>query len=291
MLKKYAALHFIVLIWGATAILGLLIKLPVLEMVFLRVFISALALWFLLLSLRKSPVISRPNLLRVMGNGCLIGWHWLTFFLSARLANASISLIGISTAAFFVALISPFMIKRKFQTYEAMLGILIIIGIYIIFRFEDSSYQSGLLVGLLSSCIAAVFSVYNARLITRVDSFLITLYEMTGATLMCGLFLCVYTFIFDYSLNFSTDSESWIYILILALVCTVYPFYQLVELLYTFTPFQLNLTINLEPIYGIILAYFILGGEEKLTSNFYLGAGIIFLSVFLQPILKKYYEK
>ena len=291
MLKKYITLHFIILIWGATAILGLLIKLPVLEMVFLRVFISALALWFLLLVLRKSPLISRPNLLKVMGNGCLIGLHWFTFFLSARLANASISLIGISTAAFFVALISPFMINRKFQTYEALLGVSIIVGIYIIFQFENTNYQAGLWVGLLSACIAAFFTTYNVRLIARLDSFLITLYEMTGATVMFGFFLCVYTVFFDYSPTFATDSESWIYIFILALICTVYPFYQLVELLRTFTPFQVNLTINLEPIYGIILAYFIFGKEEQMTANFYVGASLIFGSVFLQPVLKRYYEK
>lgn len=291
MLKKYFSLHFIILIWGATAILGLLIKMPVLEMVFLRVFIAALALWLLLVLLRKSAAISRTDLLKVMGNGCLIGLHWITFFLAGRLANASISLIAISTTAFFVALISPFMINRKFQTYEALLGVLIIIGIYIIFQFENSHYQAGLLVGLLSAVIAAIFTVYNARLITRVDSFLITVYEMTGATFMCCLFLAFYAALFQHPISFSTDSESWLYLLVLALICTVYPFYQLVELLRTFTPFQVNLTINLEPIYGIILAYFIFGSQEQLTHNFYWGASLIFLAVFLQPVLRKYYEK
>ncbi len=287
MWKKYFNLHFIIIIWGFTAILGMLVDMPVLEMVFFRVLISALGLWLVSLVMKKSTYLPSKSIFQIMGNGSIIALHWLCFFGSARLANASISLVSVSTTTLFIAFMAPIFFKTKLKLIEVILGILIIIGICIIFFIGNDKHHIGLVIGLLAAIFAAIFNLVNYKLVKKYSSFLITLYEMTGAVLLILLFFPIYTIVLEQPIFLTAPLESWGYIIILALICTVYPFFQLVDLLKVFSPFYLNLTMNLEPIYGIIFAFLILKETEHLNHGFFWGTALILISVFIRPIFNK----
>ncbi|MEM8966574.1 MAG: DMT family transporter, partial [Bacteroidota bacterium] len=188
--KHYALLHFIVLIWGFTAALGLLISIPTVEMVFFRTLIAsgalALLLWFRRINFRVSG-----QLFALLGTGGLIALHWILFFGAARVSTASVTLAGMATCSLWTSLVEPLMTRRKIQTYEVILGLLVIIGLYVIFRFEFT-HALGLGMAIISALIASLFTVLNAKFSKQYDSYLVTFYEMVGATLTIVIFFPIY---------------------------------------------------------------------------------------------------
>ncbi|WP_421763034.1 DMT family transporter [Ekhidna sp.] len=289
--KDYLTLHFIVLIWGFTAILGLLIDIPSVEVVFFRTFISSIGLW-VLLKFWKRPlkINSQKHLLIILGTGVLIAAHWILFFLSARISNASVCLAGMATCSLWTSLLEPLSQKRKIKGFEVMLSIIAFIGIGVIFNVEFD-YLSGLLTAVLSAFIASVFTVINGRLTKTYDPYVITFYEMMGACVAIALFFPVYTGFFVESLSLNPSLMDWLYLSVLALVCTVYAYSISVELMKRLSAFSINLVVNLEPVYGIILALIIFGASEEMSAGFYLGTLLILTSVLLYPLLNRRYKK
>ncbi|MEP0986554.1 DMT family transporter [Ekhidna sp.] len=289
--KDYLTLHFIVLIWGFTAILGLLIDIPSVEVVFFRTFISSIGLW-VLLKFWKRPlkINSQKHLLIILGTGVLIAAHWILFFLSARISNASVCLAGMATCSLWTSLLEPLSQKRKIKSFEVMLSIIAFIGIGVIFNVEFD-YLSGLLTAVLSAFIASVFTVINGRLTKTYDPYVITFYEMMGACVAIVLFFPVYTGFFVEGLSLNPSLMDWLYLSVLALVCTVYAYSISVELMKRLSAFSINLVVNLEPVYGIILALLIFGASEEMSAGFYLGTLLILTSVLLYPLLNRRYKK
>ncbi len=289
--KDYLTLHFIVLIWGFTAILGLLIKIPSVEIVFFRTLIAALGLWVLLKFWKRSLAIhSRKHFLVIIGTGFLIAAHWILFFLSARISNASVCLAGMATCSLWTSLIEPLSQGRRIKGFEVLLSFTAFIGIGIIFNVEFD-YLSGLLTAVLSAFIAAVFTVINGRLTQTYDPYVITFYEMVGACLATALFFPVYTSFFVDTLVLNPTVEDWLYLSVLAIVCTVYAYSISIELMKRLSAFSVNLVVNLEPVYGIILALIIFGASEEMSLGFYLGTFLILTSVLLYPLLNRRYKK
>ncbi|NQZ75708.1 MAG: DMT family transporter [Ekhidna sp.] len=289
--KDYLTLHFIVLIWGFTAILGLLIEIPSVEVVFFRTLISALGLWVLLKVWKRSLRIrDKRKLLIILGTGVLIAVHWILFFLSARISNASVCLAGMATCSLWTSLIEPISQGRKVRGFEVLLSVIAFAGIGIIFNVEIH-YLSGLLVAVLSAFISSVFTVINGRLSKTYDPYVITYYEMIGACLATVLFFPVYSSYFVDSLALDPSPSDWLYLAILALVCTVYAYSISVELMKRLSAFSINLVVNLEPVYGIVLALLIFGASEEMSSGFYLGTLLILISVLLYPLLNRRYKK
>jgi drug/metabolite transporter (DMT)-like permease len=284
--KDYLILHFIVLIWGFTAILGLLISLPSLELVFYRTLIAAVGVAGMIYFKKESLVVSPSQIIKIMGVGILISLHWITFFWSARLATASVCLAGMATTSLWTAFIEPLVNRTKVKWYEVVLGVIVISGLLVIFQFE-SGYWIGLSVALVSAFLAALFSVLNGRLSQRHSPYQITFYEMLAACLFALLMLPFYTGLMtqENSIQWMWTDWDWLWLLILGLVCTVYPFSVTVELMKRLPVFSINLTMNLEPVYGILLAVMILGESEKMTTQFYIGTLIILLSVLIYPVL------
>ncbi|MDP2042171.1 DMT family transporter [Algoriphagus sp.] len=284
--KDYLILHFIVLIWGFTAILGLLISLPSLELVFYRTLIAAVGVAGMIYFKKESLVVSPAQIIKIMGVGILISLHWITFFWSARLATASVCLAGMATTSLWTAFIEPLVNRTKVKWYEVVLGVIVISGLLVIFQFE-SGYWLGLSVALVSAFLAALFSVLNGRLSQRHSPYQITFYEMLAACLFALLMLPFYTGLMtqENSIQWMWTDWDWLWLLILGLVCTVYPFSVTVELMKRLPVFSINLTMNLEPVYGILLAVMILGESEKMTTQFYIGTLIILLSVLIYPVL------
>ncbi|MBD8487901.1 DMT family transporter [Echinicola sp. CAU 1574] len=290
--KDYLMLHLIVLIWGFTAILGLLISIPAVEIVFYRTLIATLILGVLFVLKGRRVIIPKKELAKVLGTGALIGLHWILFFGAARVSTASVCLAGMATCSLWTAFIEPWVNHSKIKWYEVMLGLVVLVGLYVIFRFEIK-YWEGLVMAVGSAFLGACFTVSNGRLTKKHSPYLITFYEMMGACIFTALFMPFYVMFFaeDGQIRLGLSSNDWFWLLLLSGVCTVYAFSVSVELMKRLTVFVINLTVNLEPVYGIVLAVLIFGEKEQMTSGFYLGTLIILVSVFLYPVFNFIYKR
>lgn len=289
--KDYLVLHFIVLIWGFTAILGLLISIPSLEVVFYRTLIASLLLGLLLLAKKKSIRVSRSELIKIVGTGFIISLHWILFFWAAKVSTASVCLAGMATTSLWTAFVEPMANRTKIKPFEIFLGLLVISGLYVIFRFE-LNYWLGLLMAVGSAFLSAVFTVINGKLTKRHGPYLLTLYEMIGACLFSIVLMPIYAIFFaEKGLDLVPVGLDWLWLFLLGGVCTVYAFSVSVELMRRITAFAVNLTINLEPVYGIILAVLIFGDKEQMSGGFYIGTSIILVSVLIYPVYNYYLRR
>jgi len=287
-IKDYFHLHLIVFIWGFTAVLGKLIKIDALPLVWYRMLIAVVLVFAFVLLKRFSLKTTRKTLLMMLMGGVLIAIHWVTFFWAIKISTVSVALATMSTGALFTAVLEPIFYKRKFVWYELFFGLLVITGLLIIFQVE-TQYAYGISLALISSLLAAIFSLINGKLVYRAKPAVISFYELGAGV----LFLSIYLFTTSgFSQGFfELSNADWGYIFILASVCTAYAFIAAVKVMRYLSPYTVMLTINLEPLYGIVLAYFILGDEEKMSPLFYLGAGIILATVIANGILTNYKKK
>ncbi len=281
--KAYFKLHFLVILWGFTAILGLLIKLSFIEVVFYRTLFSFLALVVVLQVGKVGFALPPREIAKLVLTGMIIALHWLLFFGAARYANASVSLIGLSTTTLWTAFLEPLVHKRRISIVELFFGLAVIGGLYIIYS-DAFTYGLGLLMSLGSALLAAVFSVLNFGFVRRHSPVSITFYEMIGAWLGTLPFLWLLAEPGQDLLRLPSLADAG-YLLILALVCTVYANSEATRLLRQFSAFASNLVINMEPVYGILLALLIFGRSEKMNASFYIGAAVIITVVFLYPVV------
>lgn len=290
--SDYVKLHLVVFIWGFTAILGALITIPSVELVLYRTLLSAIGIGLLIAFTKKGFNVSIPDVIKLVLTGFIVAAHWITFFGSARISNISVCLVGLSTASLWTSMLEPLAYGRRIKLFEVLLGCVVIAGLYIVFTFS-LHYRTGLLVGVLSGFTSALFSVINSKIVRRVSPYSITFYEMMGAFIGTLLFLPFYvkTWATDGTLNLSATAMDWLYIFILATVCTVYTYSVATELMRRLSVFFIQLTINLEPLYGFVLALLIFGEKEKMHANFYFGAAIILTAVLSYPFVKKRFDK
>ncbi len=282
--KNLFLLHFVILIFGFTAILGKLITIPAENLVWYRMLIAFIGIAIYLKFKGKPASLSKKELLQYLGVGIIIAAHWFTFFEAIKISNVSITLVSLSVTSLFVALLQPLFFKQKLVFYEVVLGLFTIVGIALIFNIE-TRYTNGILMGLLSALLAALFSLTNARLVKKNDATMISLYEMLGGVLVFTVyFLFTGKFTADF---FQVSILDWIWLLILGLICTSFAYVATVHVLKVLSPFTASIAINLEPIYGIILAILIFKDSEKMQPSFYLGAGIILSAIVLNSVLKK----
>lgn len=287
----YAKLHFIVFLWGFSAILGKLISIPAFEMIFFRGLLSAAGIGIVILITRGSFKVTRPQLIKLLLIGVVVTIHWIAFFGSARISNVSVSLVGFATNSLWAALLEPWFNKSRIKKFELLLGLTVLAGLYIIFSF-DFEYAGGLLLGILAGFTSALFSVFNARMVREVSPYAITFYEMISIFLILGSILLIYPiFSSGYSFNLSPTWQDWIFLVLLSGACSVYAYSVAVELMKKISVFVIQLTLNLEPLYGIIMAVIIFGDTEKMNTNFYIGTVIILSAVASYPFLKKRFDK
>lgn len=284
--QDYFKLHFIVFLWSFTAVLGKLISIPAVEMVFYRTLLAAVGLAVLMILLRKSFSVSKTHLFAILLTSSIVAIHWITFFASGKISNPSTSLVGFATCSFWAALIEPLVKGKKIQLLEVGLGIVVLIGLVIIFTF-DFQHPLGLLLGIISGLTAALFSVINSRLILRVNAYAITFYEMAGASIIILFFMSLGSVIGYMPLNLKATGMDWVYIAFMAWVCSVYAFLVSINLSTRISVFFIQLALNLEPVYGIVLALLVFGSEEVMNLNFYLGTLIILSAVVAYPLIKR----
>lgn len=289
--SDYFKLHFIVFLWGFTAILGKLVSIPTVEMVFYRAVLAALGMGIVILMTRGTFNVSGKQLMQLILIGFIVALHWVSFFGSARVSNVSVSLVGFATNSLWTAILVPWFNKTGVKKFELMLGLVVLFGLYIIFSF-DFQYRLGLLLAVLAGLTSAVFSIFNARLVKDIPAYTITFYEMIGIFVGLAVFMPFYREMWapDHMLHLVPNTMDWFYIAFLAIVCSVYAYSTAVELMKKISVFFIQLSLNLEPVYGIIMAVIIFGDKEKMGANFYLGTLIILSAVLLYPLFRRRFE-
>ncbi|WP_396193620.1 DMT family transporter [Flavobacterium sp.] len=282
-LKSYLHLHLIVFIWGFTAILGALITLDALPLVWFRM-LFAVGFIAIFIYYKKLPLkVPTKVLLQFLFSGLIIALHWFTFFHAIKISNVSITLACLSTGALFASIIEPVLYGKKIVPYEVFFGLLVIVGLYIIFNVEGN-YFLGIITALTSAFLSALFAVINSRLVKTYDATVISFYELSGGVVFFSFLLL---FFGSFSVEFfQLSMKNLLYLLILSSVCTAYAFIASTAVMKFLSPYTVMLTINLEPIYGIILAVIIFEDKEKMSLGFYIGAVIILLTVLLNAIIK-----
>jgi drug/metabolite transporter (DMT)-like permease len=288
----YLKLHFIVFHWGFTAILGKLVSIPTMEMVFFRALLAMLGIGLVIILVKGTFRVSPRYFIYLILIGFIVALHWVSFFGSGRVANVSVSLVGFATNSLWTAILEPWMNRTRIKKFELVLGFIVLFGLYIIFSF-DFQYKLGLILGILAGLTSAVFSVFNSRMVRTIPSFTITFYEMMGCFVGLGIFLPLYklTWATEESILYWPTRLDWFWIATLAGVCSVYAYSTSVELMKKISVFLIQLTLNLEPVYGIIMALIIFGSSEKMGTNFYVGTGIIMISVLVYPYLRKRFDQ
>ncbi len=292
-LRNYLSLHLIVLVWGLTANLGKLITVGAIPIVFFRMLIAVLLIFgFILFFDRTKFDVSLKSLLNFVIGGTLISFHWLTFYHAIKVSNISITVVTLSSGTFFTSILEPIYFKKKIDYFEVFAGLLIIYCIYLMnfdssdqfFTLDNTNFK-GILYALVSALLSSVFSIFNAKLMKTNDPVNVAFYELLFGVI-CVAILISFMGGFEFSF-FELSSSNWLYLFILGSLCTAWTFVASNKIMRHFSAYTVMLSINMEPIYAIVLALILFEESEKMSSQFYLGAVVIFLIIIAEAIVKK----
>ncbi|MBI2722668.1 MAG: DMT family transporter [Bacteroidetes bacterium] len=286
--KHYLLLHLIVFIWGFSPVLGRYITADTWQLVWFRILITVFAMFIYLKIAKQSLAVNKKDLLKLWGIGLIILVHWLGFYGAIKVSNISVTMVAFSTGTLFSSIIEPILYKRKIRMYEIVIGLIIIGAIGLIFSIE-TKFWLGIVLGIFAALTSSLFGVLNGLMVKRVSSGAISFYELSAALIGLTIFLA-----FNGSFQpafFQLDQPSIIGLLLLSLVCTVFPFLAAVNLAKHISPYTIVLTVNLETVYGIIWAILFFKENKEVKPTFYLGVLIILLAVFLNSYLKNITEK
>jgi drug/metabolite transporter (DMT)-like permease len=289
MKKAFLQLHLAVFLAGFTGILGRLITLNEGLLVWYRLLFSAATMWILYLLMGRIRKIPFAVIARITGVGFIAALHWVSFYGSIKSANVSVGLVCFSSVGFFTALFEPFILKRRLHKTELLLGIVVMLGIYIIFQF-DSRYKTGIIIGIVSAMLGSLFPIYNKLLLQQVNVETLMTYELTGGFLFLTALLPLYLYYFP-SPVFLPDLPNFLWLLVLSWVCSVWAFRLSANALKKLSAFTVNLTYNLEPVYGIILAFALRHENKDLSNWFYVGFAIILLALFIHVLILRKNER
>ncbi len=272
-----------VIIFGFTGIIGALIQTSTWVMIWYRMILAAFFIALYAFYKKKKFNLNKKLIFKLIGVGLIIAAHWITFYGAIKVSNVSVTLACFATGSFFAALLEPLVYKRKVNPRELFFGVLVFVGIGFIFSIE-TKFINGIILSICSAFLAALFTVFNGKLANEADSSVISVYEMFGGFL--GL-----SILFAINGNLNADflhviPKDWPLLLVLAIFCTAFTFVLGVTIMKELSPYTVVLAVNLEPVYSIILAYFILNEGNELSYRFYLGAFIILLTVFANSFFK-----
>ncbi len=289
MKKAFLQLHAAVFLAGFTGILGRLITLNEGMIVWYRLFLTAATMWVLFGLMKKIKRIPVVDILKIGGVGVIAAMHWITFYGSIKYANVSVALVCFSAIGFFTALFEPLILKKRMNWTELLLGLITLAGIYIIFHF-DTQYKTGIIIGIISAVLASLFPIYNREFLKRINVETMLTWQQTGGLLVLSVLLPFYL------QRFPTDSfipslSNLGWLLVLSWFCSVIAFQLSANALKRLSAFTVNLTYNLEPVYGIILAFVVYQENEFLSKWFFVGFGIIAIALIIHIIILRNEEK
>lgn len=282
--KNLLILHFTVLIWGFTGVLGKVISIDAVPLVWYRVLIATTTLFAWFIITKKNIKISRKQFIQFFLTGAIVAIHWIFFFHAIKVSTVSVTLVCLSSFTLFTAILEPLIKKQPIQIGDILVGLIIILGIYMIFKFQGQ-YTLGIIFGLLAAVASSLFSTINSTLVQKSEPSIIGFYELVG-----GLFWITLYRLYDGSLihsPFNLSLKDWLYIGLLGTLCTSVAYVAGVSVMRTLSAFRVALITNLEPVYGILLAFIFFKDKEQMTAGFYIGAAIILSTIFFYPIYKK----
>jgi drug/metabolite transporter (DMT)-like permease len=282
MKKAFVQLHIAILLAGFTGVLGRLISINEGLLVWYRLFFTAITLGIMALITKKVSLRFHKSFFSLIGIGFIIALHWVFFYGSIKYSNVSVGLVCFSSIGFFSSVVEPLILKRRVDPVEVVLGIAVMFGVYLIFHFANN-YQLGIVFGLISSFLAALFTILNKSMVGKHNPETISFYELGGGWIALTFFLPFYFQFFPVERYFPTSLDL-VWLMVLSLFCTVLAFNLSIRSLQKISPFTVNLSYNLEPVYGIALAFLIYQEHRELGSSFYFGIGIIFLTVLIQTL-------
>jgi drug/metabolite transporter (DMT)-like permease len=286
--KHFVLLHLIVFIWGFSPVLGRYIDANALQLVWFRILITVCVMFAYIKLSKQSLIITKKQLLKLSATGIVILVHWLAFYGAIKVSNISVTMVAFSTGTLFSAIIEPILYKRSIRPYEIIIGLIIIAAIALIFSIE-SQYWLGILLGMFAALTSSIFGVLNGLFVKDIKPAIISFYELGAALLGLTIYLAIsgnFTSTF-----FELSQASVIGLLILSLVCTVFPFITSVNLSKYISPYTIVLTVNLETVYGIIWAILFYNENKDLKLTFYLGVFIILLAIVLNSYFKNSIDK
>jgi len=279
MKKAYYQLHLAVLLAGFTGILGRLITLDEVLIVFYRLLITAITMWIFFSYRKKIFLISRSQQLKIMGVGVIAAAHWLTFYGAIKYANVSIALVCFSTLSFFTALLEPLILRKSMNYLELLLGMITLAGVYVIFQF-DAQYKTGIVIGIASAFLAALFPILNRELLKKTSVETLLTWQQSGGFIFLLALLPFHYCLSDAPRLLPTNSDlGWL--LVLSWVCSVWAFQLSGFALKKLSAFTVNLTFNLEPVYGILLAFLFYREDQLLSQWFFVGFGLIAMALLI----------
>ena len=288
--KAYWQIHFCVLLWGVTAIIGKLITLSALALVWWRMLLVIAALALLPTVWRGIRGLTPRLLAAYAFVGVLVALHWLTFYGSIKLANASVAASCIATASVFLALIEPWLAGKRFEPRELFLGVAVIPGVALVVGGVPPEMRLGIAVGVLSAILVAFFGALNKRLVERADALTVTFVELAAGTVFLTLvtpLLLMLGWAGEASLLQIPTQHDVILLLILAFACTLLPFALSLLALRHMSAFGAQLAVNLEPVYAVVLAAILLNEQHELNPAFYLGVAIILVVTLVHPWISR----
>jgi drug/metabolite transporter (DMT)-like permease len=277
MKKALLQLHLAVFLWGFTGVLGRIITLDQTWLVWYRLLITAISLWILFFLLKKIRRMSYRSVLFIGSIGFIQALHWVAFYGSIKYANITIALTCLSTSALLASLIEPLLLRKKFEPVEIFLGLFAIAGILVIYN-THLKFSTGIIIGLVSALLTVVVSVLNKKIVDDYEPGQIMLYQLTGGFVGLSFLLPAYQYYFPEK-HFIPATTDWLWLTILSWVCTIFTFFLYIRSLKKISAFTMNLTLTLEPVYGIILAFLIFHENEFLNNWFYLGFALIAVAV------------
>jgi drug/metabolite transporter (DMT)-like permease len=283
MKKAFLQLHIAVFLAGFTGILGRLITLNEGMIVWYRLLFTAVTMWILFGLMKKLQKIPFIDILKISGVGFIAAMHWVTFYGSIKYSNVSVALVCFSAISFFTALFEPLILKKKINWLELLLGLVTLSGIYIIFHF-DTQFKTGIVIGLISAVLASLFPIYNREFLKRINVETMLTWQQTGGFLVLSLLLPFYLQQFPIE-NFIPDGENTGWLLVLAWFCSVIAFQLSANALKKLSAFTVNLTYNLEPVYGILLAFAVYNENQYLSKWFFVGFAIIAVALLIHVYL------
>lgn len=280
--KSYILLHITVLLFGFTGVLGKLISLGSSDLVWYRMGLAVLALGVFLWFFPK-PRLPKTSIKAMLATGGIIALHWILFFESIKQSSVSVALVGVTSTTLFTALLAPLFTKQKMVGYEILLGIMVLVGIGVIFQIS-TRYHLGIILSVAAALLASVFTLINEQYIKKYAPSRVSFWEMLGGWICISLY-----FLFRNKFNadfFSVGWEDWIWLLILAVFCTAFAFVASIRVMEHLPAFTVSISINLEPIYAILLAFVIFDEYEMWNASFVLGASIIIAAIALNAWYK-----
>lgn len=286
--KHYLLLHIIVFIWGFSPILGRYITANTWQLVWFRILVTVGVMYLYLRFTKHEFKISKKHFWQLSGVGIIIMVHWLAFYGAIKVSNVSVTMVAFSTGTLFSSIIEPILYKRKARLYEVIIGMIIIAAIALIFSIE-TEYWLGITLGIVAAFTSSLFGVFNGLLAHKLKSGIISFYELSAALAGLTIFILVNG---DFNAAFFIlDKASVVGLLVLSLVCTVFPFITSVNLSKYISPYTIVLTVNLETVYGILWAILFFSENKEVQPSFYIGVCIILLAIFLNSYLKKLSDK